>query len=509
MERPSSIGGGAAGGYLLSALVCALLAAIPFLAVSVPPITDLPQQTAQIRLLFEALSDDGSAYSIQWWHPNKLGYGPLLLAWLAAPPIAAGRLAVLGIGLLWVGSIHALAFATGRPAAAAALASIFFFNHLTYWGLLNALIGLPVFAGWLVMLERLPPRPGWRDGSKILALACLLYLAHVLWLAAGLLWLALSGVVRRLPPSHLALRLAWVSPALLTALAWYPQLRNSGFVSETFWGRPPWGRLHPEWLLNSALGGLEGRAEATVMAGLLVWLVLGLAAAFHRHRSRREDGTRDGDAGAPDGRKPLALAGLMFLALGLCLPGVLQNTIFFASRWLPAAAVLLVLACPAPPLRPWLRHTVPYLLLASLTITTASTWIDFEDTELDGLHQALAAVSPGERVLGLDFVRTSQRIQGFPFYHLYAYAQVLHGNELARSFANEGSSLVVYRDLPRKLPWTEGLDWRARKIRRSDVDHFGYVIIFADPETHAVFLHDERLEPVTADRPWRLYRVRG
>ncbi len=485
--------------YLASALACALLVAMPFLAVTIPPITDLPQQTAQVRLLFEASGEDDSPYRVQWLHPNKLGYLPLAVAWLAAPPLAAGRLGVLLIGVLWVAALHVLARACRRPAAAAALATTFFFNHLTYWGLLNFVVGLPVFALWFVLLERVAAeRAGWRDGVKLLATAALLYSAHVLWLAAGLAWLAIQAALQRLPPAALAWRLAWTAPILGVALAWYPSLGETGFVSEVYWGRTPLGRLHPEWLLNSALGGLEGAVEPILALVAVGWLLLALA----RPRQRVHRG--------------LLLAGATFVAAALCLPGVIQNTIFFASRWLPIGAVLIVLALPQPrpsggrrPGRPArvLWAALPYVVLASLTAASASTWIDFEQRELDGLEASLAAVPPGERLLGLDFVRTSERIKGFPFYHLYAYAQVIHGGELAHSFANLGSSLVVFRDLPRKLPWTEALDWRARNIRKSDMDHFGHVLIYGTPQAHAPFLADDRLTPVTASRPWRLYRV--
>jgi hypothetical protein len=482
--------------YLASAVACAVLLAIPFLVVTIPPITDLPQQTAQVRLLLETLGAGDGPYRVQWLGPNKLGYLPLLIGWLAAPPLAAGRLGVLLLGLSWVAALHLLARATRRPAAAAALASVFFFNHLTYWGLLNFVAGLPAFALWFAVVERLEPgRVGRRGGLKLLAAAALLYLAHVLWLAAGLAWLAASTLVRRLPLGDLARRLAWTAPILGLALAWYPQLERSGFVSNTVWGRSPFGRLHPMWHLNSALGGLEGAVEPVLALVIAAWLLLGLVLDL---RVARGAGVHRG----------LLLAGAMLVAAALCLPAVIQSTIFFASRWLPMGVVLLVLALPQPRLgRRALRAAVPLVVLASLSAATAAAWIKFETRELDGLHASLAAVPPGERLLGLDFVRTSRLIKGYPFYHLYAYAQVLHGCDLARPFTNVGSSLVVYRDLPRTFPWTEGLDWRARKIRKSDMDYFGYVLIFGPPQAHAPFLADPRLTPVTEDRPWRLYRV--
>ena len=485
--------------YVLSAALCSAALLLPFLLVEIPPITDLPQQTAQMRLLFEAMGDGQGTpptLRVQAVDPNKLGYLPLLVGWLLLPPLAAGRLAVAAMGLLWVVSIHALAHSTRRSPASAAIASLFFFNHTMYWGLLNFLVGLPVYClFWLRV--RLLPREQVSRGSmlQLTVLLLLLYSAHVLWFAAGMGFLLLAALAKRFPPATLAT----VLPSLALVAWWYPRFAASGFVSETTWGLSPLGRLHPDWLLNSGLGGLRGNGEGLVALALLLWLGLGLGQ--HLWRSRREAGTSGIDRGL------LATAALFLLA-ALTLPGVVQHTIFFASRWLPVAAVCLVLALPPPRLRPLLHVAFPLLLWAGLMTATLTAWTEFEHQELEGLHSGLATIPAESRVLGLDFVRTSEVIQGFPFYHLYAWSQALEGAELAHSFANEASSLVVFTDLPRRFPWTEGLDWQARKVRRSDIPHFDFVLVHAAPEVHSVFLADERLVPATPTARWRLYRVR-
>ena len=50
----------------------ALLALTPFFVVTFPPITDLPQHLAQVRLFGEALADPDGPYGIQWWTPYSL-----------------------------------------------------------------------------------------------------------------------------------------------------------------------------------------------------------------------------------------------------------------------------------------------------------------------------------------------------------------------------------------------------------------------------------------------------
>ncbi|MCP4663765.1 MAG: hypothetical protein GY856_50925 [bacterium] len=486
--------------YLVSAVLCCGLLALPFLLVTIPPITDLPQQTAQIRLLFEALGDESGPYLVQWLHPNKLGYLPLAACWGVAGPLAAGRMGLLVIALLWAAAIHALAHARGRRPAAAVVATLFFFNHTTYWGFLNCLIGLPVFVLWFLFERRLGGAVGWRDGLRLCLAAALLYSAHVLWLAAGLIWLLAAAWVPR--PGKPAIRqrltrvaqgLAWVSPVLMAVALWYPRLVAAGGDIRTFPGRPPFERLHPGWLLGSAFGGLQGKVEWMLALAVVGWLLLGL----WQNRTRLGQATD----------RRLLLAGLVFALAALTLPEVHRHTIFFASRWTAPAAVFGVLALPPPRLRPLAEWALPWLLFAALITATANRWVAFERDELTGLEESLIRLPSGQRVLGLELVRTSPRIKGFPYYHLYAWAQVLHGGELNRSFADEGSSLVVFRDLPHEYPWTGGLDWRPRRLRLSDVPHFDYAIIHGDSRTHARFAADPKLIAVTTGGAWRLYRV--
>jgi hypothetical protein len=240
---------------------------------------------------------------------------------------------------------------------------------------------------------------------------------------------------------------------------------------------------------------VRGDGEATLALGLCLCAVLGLV----QHRKERHLGVEPA----------LLWPAILFLSAALFLPAVFQNTILFASRWLPAAAVFLLLALPAPRIGKLPAAALPLLFWAGMSAMTTAAWLGFERDELRGLPVALESVEPGGRILGLDFVRTSQYLHGYPFYHLYVWAQPLADCPPARSFANEGSSLVVYDDLPRTFPWTEGLDWRARKVRRSDIPHFRQILIHGDAETQRLFEQDPRLEPVTPPNRWRLFRVRG
>src|SRR4030042_2228758 len=87
---------------IIFAVLCCLLAAVPFLVVKFPPITDLPQHAAQIRLFGEALSQPDSPYRIQWLTPYSLVYAVLGGRWVAFGPENAGRIGMLLLALLWI-----------------------------------------------------------------------------------------------------------------------------------------------------------------------------------------------------------------------------------------------------------------------------------------------------------------------------------------------------------------------------------------------------------------------
>jgi len=132
----------------------ALLALTPFFVVTFPPITDLPQHLAQVRLFGEALADPHGPYGIQWWTPYSLQYALLGLCRAIAPPLLAGRLAFAICALLWVATAHALAANRARSPPAAVLVSLFVFCNVLYWGFLSFAIGWPVFAAWMLAADR-------------------------------------------------------------------------------------------------------------------------------------------------------------------------------------------------------------------------------------------------------------------------------------------------------------------------------------------------------------------
>ena len=479
---------------IVLALVTAAAVALPFAIVRFPPATDLPQHVAQLRLFLDAMGNPHSAYRIQWFTPYNLVYALLGIAWVCCGPLTAGRMALLALGLLWVAATHLLAAERRRPPEAAALASLLFFSPILYWGFVSFAMGWPVFLLWLVVTTRAPAeRFTWRPALALFGGAVLLYMSHALWFAAGMTWLALHSIVFRVPWRIAAWRVASVSPILVAAALWYPHLAASGFVSDTVWTSTPIERLSFAWLASTAAGGLRGPAKYAMLATLLGWI--GLSAWQHRrtfwYLVDRE----------------LLLAGALCSAGALLLPYEYMNTIEFAERWTPPALALLVLAVPRPAVKPLILRAAACAVVVVFSLSTALAWNRFERTELSGLQESLAALPDSPRVVELDLLKGSAVVDKWPFLHVYAYAQVLHGGTLYFSFAAFAPMPVILKDR-RNPPWAAGRAWGAEVKDLADLRFFDFAIVGGDADLQERYAALASLTPVTQDGVWRLYRIR-
>ena len=256
----------------LLAAACSLLVVVPFLCVEFPPITDLPQYLAQIRLFCEAIQNPTSPYRIQWLTPYTLSYALLGVISMLFRPEVAGRIAVLAMGILWTAATHWLAARRQRPAAAAVLSSTIFFGHILYWGFLSFLVGWPAFVVWFILTTRPSWRNSWAEALIFFGGAVLLYTSHALWFAAGAAWFGIYSLAFRIPFRTIAIRLAGLAPVLIGVVIWYPHLAAGGFVSQTVWTSLPTGRLSFSWLVDAVFGGIRGPTEY-VICGVLVWWI--------------------------------------------------------------------------------------------------------------------------------------------------------------------------------------------------------------------------------------------
>jgi hypothetical protein len=468
------------------------LAALPVAGVRYPPILDLPQQLAQIDLFGRALGDPGGPYRIQWWEPDKLAY-PLLALARAAGDAWAPRLVVLLTQAAWIAAVFALAARRSRAPEQAALATLFLWSGTFYGGFFHFLLGVVALVFWVPELSRArPERPLLRVALATFLGGLLLWLAHALWLAAAAVLVPVALAARRAPPREWLARALGFAPLLAAALVWYTRLTAQGWFTEVFYG-PPWSERLGDfgYARTALLGGLSGPVEGWLLAAVALWLAAGLAGA----RGAGVD-------------PALALAGVAFLLIAWVAPDSVGAAALFARRWGWVAAVCLVLAVPPPRVRPALRAVFVLALVGASSAATLGAWRDFGRDWTNGFERVLAPIRAGERVAGLDLVRLVPRLRIDPLFHMPAYAQIERGAEIAYSFAETPSSLVVFARLPAVRGWTPNLHLYPGDLVASDLDHFDWLLVVAPPDLHAAL---PARFPVLAEResagPWRLYRV--
>jgi hypothetical protein len=499
--KRESLGGGgddeATGRWWRLALGSAA-ALLPFAVVEVVPSMDLPQHLAQVRLLQEwwgaaPQTVDWSLLDVRWTAPNVLVYLPLCAAVAVGGPVAGGRWAVAALALAQVLTLHGVAARRGRSPDAALAAGVLVFNASLYAGFLNFLLAVPLF--WL-LVDRVtrPPTPSVREAAATGALATLLYSAHSLAFVLGCLVTVSATWVRRDRPIAAAWRAVGFLPAVALSGFWLPRLAAfraaAGFDVAAHWELDPVERvLH---LRDGAFGGVAGALEPVTYL-----LVCGLAVAW----VWRCRGVFSADAD-----RPLAavVAGLGLLLL--VLPDRAMNTLLLAQRFVPVTLALGWLVLPRDPAPSRGITAWAVVAVVGMSLGTAWVWRSFERVELTGMADALAAVPPGGRVIGLDLQKSSPRLLGRPFMQLFAYGQALHGGEGNFSFAEHGSSVVSYR-APRRDGHTIGLEQYPEWATDADLARFDVAFVVGDAAQHAQFDDRPGVRPLTDGGVIRLYAL--
>lgn len=394
--------------------------------------------------------------------------------------------------LLWVGAIFLLASNRHRPFENAVLASTLVFNLTLYWGFLNFLIGWPFFALWLIHSLKQIDKKGW---FLLVILSLLLYASHVMWFLLGSIWLLVYSLLHWKGWKSALYRLSSLAPIGIAASIWYPQLAFARFIRfdvAAYWITSPFQRLLPSYIVDSMFGGIKGHLEPSIALAILVWIVLALYSNRHNLKEKTDS--------------QLLWCAAIFIAIMLFAPEKYLNTIYFSQRWFPCGVILLLIALPRPKFNRNVVLIVPITLLTIFSILTTKAWYLFEQRELSGLRNSLNKIPENQRVLGLDYVKTSSFIKGRPFLQIYAYAQALRGADLNFSFAEHSSGIVAYKK-PRNVPWTLGLDWNAEEVRYKDLRYFDYVLINGSNEVHSRYSAIPYLRPVTLNERWHLYKV--
>ena len=498
---------------ILALVACLVLTTVPFLFVTLIPVTDLPQQLVQARLFWETL---GGAHQgqmvINWWSPNSLAYLLLVLGWKILPTFLLGKICVLILALGWVAAVHHLAKRRNRSIASTVFASVFVFNLSLYWGLLGFMLGWPLFVLWLTYATNLDDGPlSFANGLKGTAILLVLLLAHALWFLVGVAALVLLQIMARKPLRVVVRSLVLALPAAIAAAFWFPHIASTralwGFDNSIEYSVPIIRRLSSWWVVDASLGGLRSPLEFMIVVSVILWIVMGIL--MHRRTL------------ATSIDFPMGILGLLFILFSFLGPEKFLNTILFSVRWFPIGLILILLAAPPPTLLSDDKENVadtlhlrsrallPLFTLAimsALAVSTAVSWRTFEYAELYGLRESLDVIPDGSSVLGLDFIKTSAVLKGRPFLQDFAYAQALHGGSSNFSFAWHQSGIVA-DTCPWTLKWTPGLEWNADSVKASDVKLFDVVLVNGSDATQDMMAESGLVKPLSFIGRWRAYKT--
>ena len=269
--------------YRLLLLIMAVILVIPFVVVTYPPCTDLPQHLAQITLLKQAVHDHTGTLTVQWIAPNVLVYYLMLGLSFIFPPVPAGNAIMVLMVLLWITAIYWLVKNRQRPPEVIILCSVFIFSANLYWGYLNFMTGWPLFVLWLLLAFH---PAGIKNWILTAAVSFILFSGHALWLIMAGIWLIPYLLSQRTDLKTWVLKISTLIPVALFSLVWFPRFVSSrdtsGFDTAAHWLLPPLQRLNPVMLRHAMLGGLRGPAETVTGLIIALWIILSLATKRHR-----------------------------------------------------------------------------------------------------------------------------------------------------------------------------------------------------------------------------------
>jgi hypothetical protein len=512
-QAPASSAHVALGWHLLFAAL-ALASVFPLFYVRYPPLEDLPQHLAAVRILHD-------------FHDPQLGFARFFeldllrtqyLAYYLTADLLAYLMSVeLAVKLLTAASLVATPYAAagllralGKDPRLALLVLPLTYNAHLILGFFNFLLAIPVafYGVTLAIRQRRSPSRARAFGLAALALVC--FYAHVVPFALMALGIGLVGLSLRwrttarallplLPATVSAvgwLRATPAGQATLTAAAGADQGPKPQFMSAA-------AALHetPRWLTDVLQ---EGQGLRVLQAWGALCVACVVLALLERVLRRTEH--------APD-----ALAAQLGLRLSLLAP--LCALLYFvapssydwiwpiAQRFPLLCALWLVIALPRFRLGKHAVLALAVVLAAASFHVTGKAFAAFEREEVDasGLEHALAAIPRGRSVVGLIFDRGSRYVAFSPFLHFVAYYQARRGGAVMFSFADFPQSPFRFRqdNHPPRVPprW----EWMPERVHpRTDLGFYDYALVRSGPGSIA--LPSSGFVPIYRGQRWSAWR---
>jgi hypothetical protein len=501
-------------------LTLAVLAVLPLWLVRHPPLQDLPQHLAAIRVL----SDYGNAeLGFKHWFQLSLGstqyLSYYLAAWVLALPFGvfvANKLLLSAaiIGLPY--ALRALLRALDRDRDLALFAFPLTYNAHLILGFFNFIAALPLVLWGLALAVEQRVQPSRRRAIGLAVLAVVTFYTHVVpfgFLALGAALIAIGDSLKRT-----VLRWLLLAPSLLAAAIWTRtapagnavlgalsiQAGNPGSGAQPlYWSFGDALRQIPEWLTDVL--HVEHDERLLVVWGLLLLLCIGLGAG-----ARTDDERPSVDR---------ALRGTLIRRLACLAP--LAGLAYFVSpasydwiwpintRFPLLALIFLLIVLPAP------RGLPRFALLVGVVITSAISFTNFirvfqrfEREEVGELDRAVNAIPKGRKVAGLIWDRGSNQVKFSPFIHAAAWYQAERGGAVMFTFADFPQSPFRFKPGDRPPRVHPRWEWEPGRVDPvNDLAWFDYVLTRGDPGSLAQ--RGDTFENVFRGSRWAVWKRRG
>lgn len=489
----------------------ATMGAVPLWIVRHPPIQDLTQHLAAIRVLTD-YSD--AQLGFERFFELSLGSTQYLAYYLAARVLAVPFGVITANTMLVSASIigtpyamRALLRALGRDERLALFVLPLIWNAHLILGFLNFVAAIPLCLWGLAVAVQLRQRFSRGRAVGLAVIAVVTFYTHVVpfgFLGLGAALVAVGDGVRPtlrrwlpLVPSALA-AILWsrTSPAGQSTLTAAFLADGGAGPQPQFMGVLEALRELPAWLTDV----LHSETDEKL---LVAWGLLLLASIAFGVGPRDRDG-RD----ARLGRRLGLLAPLAGLAYFVA-PASYDWIWPINTRFPLLALLFLVPVLPAP------RRATGVLIFGAVALVAvlgfveiAQTFREFEADEVGALDEAIEVIPPGSRVAGLIWDRGSRLVKFSPFIHSVAWYQAERGGAVMFTFADFPHSPFRFREGDRPPRVVPRWEWMPEHVDpRRDLAWYDYVLVRGGPGRIAA--ERDVYEPLFRDEHWSVWRRIG
>ena len=510
---------GLLGPFELLFLGLTVYTALPMWLVEYPPIQDLPQHLAAIRLLFD-YGDEGLRYreyfDLTLGSTQYLSY--YVAAWLLSFPLGVTLANKVLVSAAIIGTPYAmrgLLRALGRDQRLALLLLPLAWNAHLILGFINFVGAIPLTLWGLTLAVRLRHHYRRRTAVTLAALAVVTFYTHVVPFA----FLGLGAALISIGDGYRATFRRWLPlvPAALFAMLWTQtspagqstltaaQLSGGGVGGPEPQFVPFSASLRdiPAWLTDVLHGEVDDKL-------LVFWGVLVIAYFAFGAGSRPA-----ASAATPSQRLSLHLLSRLGVLAPLAAIAYFITPASYDWIWpINARFPLLALVFLVPAL-PKVRGLLGVVLMSAviaLSIASASevsrAFVTYEEDEVGEFDQALAAIPEGKRVAGLIWDRGSREVKFSPFIQYVSYYQAQKGGAVMFTFADFPQSPFRFREdnrPPRVYPRWEWMPERVDPER--DLPWYDYVLVRGGPG--AIAQQRAAYEPIFRGPRWSVWQRRG